>query len=348
KHSFHSGDVHNDADIDKSDVVWARELDSASNEKLLRYYAGRKVWLFEPDEDLPRFVPVDRADLYNSPPSISAILNGAGIAASLPPGVTPGGIITIFGHNFARDIDGSVTLGSIFFPLPLRIDSVTQKSGNVYALTGDDVVDAADSIFSAPLPLELANVRVQIGDRWAPIYSVANIDGQESVTVQAPFELTGKSTTVKLWLGSDSTIAGNVPILPASPGILQAWMSESSLSPVILKPDGSFAAEDNPAKRGETVRMLVTGLGPLNPPVASNRRGGLAGNARVQDPVTVEVNGINARVVWAKYAAGLIGIEDVAFQIPASCPAGTRIPVILGVNAGGQIISSNTSAMAVH
>ncbi|MDQ6705908.1 MAG: hypothetical protein M3Z85_08075, partial [Acidobacteriota bacterium] len=41
KHSFHSGDVHNDADIDKSDVVWARELDSASNEKLLRYYAGR-------------------------------------------------------------------------------------------------------------------------------------------------------------------------------------------------------------------------------------------------------------------------------------------------------------------
>ncbi|MDQ6666154.1 MAG: hypothetical protein M3Z23_17375 [Acidobacteriota bacterium] len=347
KHSFHSGDVYNAADIDKSDVVWARELDSAANEELLRYYAGRNVWLFQPDEEPPRFVPVDRADVYNSPPSISTILNGAGIAASSLPGVTPGGIVTIFGHNFARDIDGSVTLGSIFFPLPLRIDSVTQKSGNVYAPTGDDVVDGADSIFSAPLPLELANVRVQIGGRWAPIYSVANIDGQESITVQAPFELTAKSTTVKLWLGSDSTIVGNVPVLPASPGILQARMSESSLSPVILRTDGSFAAEDNPAKRGERVRMLVTGLGPMNPAVASNRRGGLAGDARVQNPVAVEVNGVNARVVSAKYAAGLIGIEEVVFEIPADCPAGARIPVIVGVNVDGRIVFSNVSAMAI-
>jgi len=348
KHSFHSGDVYNAADIDKSDVVWARELDSASNEKLLQYYAGRNVWLFEPDEDAPRFVPVDRADVYNPPPSISAILNGAGIAASPAPGITPGGIVTIFGHNFARDIDGAVTLGSIFFPLPLLIDSVTEKLGNVYAPTGAGFIDNADSIFSAPLPLELANVKVQFGGRWAPIYSVANIDGHESVTVQAPFELTGKSVSVKLWLGDDSTTVGDVPILPASPGILQARMSESSLSPVVLKPDGSLAAEDNPARRGETVRMLVTGLGPLNPPVESNRRGSLAGASNVMDPVTVELNGVKARLVYAKYAPGLIGLEEVAFQIPAGCPAGPRIPVTVGVNVGGKIAVGNASAMAIE
>lgn len=348
KHSFHAGDVHNAADIDKSDVVWARELDSASNEKLLYYYARRKVWLFEPDEDPPRFVPVDRADLYNSPPSISAILNGAGIGASSVPGLTPGEIVTIFGHNFARDIEGSTTLGSIFFPLPLQIDAVTQKSGNVYAPTGSDFNAEIDSIFSAPLPLELANVRVQIGDRWAPIYSVANNDGQESVTVQAPFELIGKSVTVKLWLGDDATTVGNVPILPASPGILQARMSESSLSPVILKSDGSFAAEDNPAKRGETVRMFVTGLGAMSPPISSNRRGSLEGVSKVQNPVTVEVNGVNARVVSAKYAEGLIGLEDVAFEIPAGCPVGSRILVGVGVKVGGQIALSNAGAISIE
>lgn len=49
--------VYNGADIDASRVVWARELDAADNQKLLRYFAGRSVWLVEPDADQPRAVP---------------------------------------------------------------------------------------------------------------------------------------------------------------------------------------------------------------------------------------------------------------------------------------------------
>src|SRR5579872_933574 len=41
--------VYNGADIDASPVVWARELDRESNERLMRYYPDRKVWLAEPD-----------------------------------------------------------------------------------------------------------------------------------------------------------------------------------------------------------------------------------------------------------------------------------------------------------
>ena len=55
--------VYNDAEIDASPVVWARELDRASNEKLMRYFEGRQVWLAEPDLTVPRI------RLYREAPS---------------------------------------------------------------------------------------------------------------------------------------------------------------------------------------------------------------------------------------------------------------------------------------
>jgi hypothetical protein len=42
--------VYNEADIDRARVVWARELDPAANQELLRYFPDRKVWLVEPGE----------------------------------------------------------------------------------------------------------------------------------------------------------------------------------------------------------------------------------------------------------------------------------------------------------
>ena len=41
--------VYNGADIDGSEVVWAREMDRASNARLLRYFSDREAWLLEAD-----------------------------------------------------------------------------------------------------------------------------------------------------------------------------------------------------------------------------------------------------------------------------------------------------------
>ena len=53
--------AYNGADIDGSPVVWARELDRGSNQKLLRYFSGRRVWLVEPDRPSPQLEPYDGA-----------------------------------------------------------------------------------------------------------------------------------------------------------------------------------------------------------------------------------------------------------------------------------------------
>jgi hypothetical protein len=49
--------VYNDADIDHSKVVWAREMDAAENERLLNYFKDRKLWLLDADVSPPRLEP---------------------------------------------------------------------------------------------------------------------------------------------------------------------------------------------------------------------------------------------------------------------------------------------------
>jgi hypothetical protein len=49
--------VFNDADIDGSKLIWAREMDAANNVELLDYYRDRKAWLIEPDETPVRVSP---------------------------------------------------------------------------------------------------------------------------------------------------------------------------------------------------------------------------------------------------------------------------------------------------
>ena len=57
KHSPHSEWVYNEADIDGANVVWAREMDTAQNRKLLEYFKDRCVWLLEADMEEPKLVP---------------------------------------------------------------------------------------------------------------------------------------------------------------------------------------------------------------------------------------------------------------------------------------------------
>jgi len=49
--------VYNDADIDASKIVWAREMDAAENAKLVDYFKDRQIWLLEADKQPPKMSP---------------------------------------------------------------------------------------------------------------------------------------------------------------------------------------------------------------------------------------------------------------------------------------------------
>ena len=48
-HDIHTEWVYNRANIDGSEIIWARDMGQARNVELLEYYRDRKIWLLEPD-----------------------------------------------------------------------------------------------------------------------------------------------------------------------------------------------------------------------------------------------------------------------------------------------------------
>ena len=52
--------VFNSADIDASQIVWARDMGEAKNRELVNYYQGsRKIWLCQPDTDPAMLIPYE-------------------------------------------------------------------------------------------------------------------------------------------------------------------------------------------------------------------------------------------------------------------------------------------------
>jgi len=57
-HNPHGEWVFNHADIDRSRIVWARELGPQQNGKLFTYFKDRQIWLFEPDSNYQTLTPL--------------------------------------------------------------------------------------------------------------------------------------------------------------------------------------------------------------------------------------------------------------------------------------------------
>jgi hypothetical protein len=59
RHIFQDEWVYNEASIDTSRIIWARDLGPQENDKLRALYPGREVVLLEPDARPPRLTPYE-------------------------------------------------------------------------------------------------------------------------------------------------------------------------------------------------------------------------------------------------------------------------------------------------
>ncbi|MCC6860760.1 MAG: pre-peptidase C-terminal domain-containing protein [Bryobacterales bacterium] len=237
--------------------------------------------------------------------------NGAGFQKDW---ISPGSIATIAGPGLAAGLQGCVSPDQIFGPLPFR----------------------------------LANVSVSFGGWPAPIYHICNALGQQSVTVQVPFEVPPGITQVKVSIGAVTLTAPSAPLREVSPGILETLGSDGRTRAVLLRPDNTFVTPANPARRGEILRAYAVGLGPTSPPVGTNQPGGPAGEAAVMNTLIVGVNNAGAPLVSAVYARGLIGVYEVSFEVPSDTPSSDNVAFAIAVVIGDSLVFGNPSSFSVR
>jgi uncharacterized protein (TIGR03437 family) len=200
-----------------------------------------------------------------------------------------------------------------------------------------------------PWSTTVASDTVTVNTVAAPIFSVGNVGGAEQLTFQVPCELlptTSAPVTINVG-GGTATV--NMPIVAASPGILETVMSDGVRRAVALRPDGTYVSLQNPARGGEIIRILATGMGSVAPTLVT---GGLpvpGTDSLVLSTVIVGVNNGGARVVTSRAAPNLIGVYEVAFQVPSDAPSGNDVILSVAVNAPGdsQTRFSNGSKLPI-
>jgi len=128
----------------------------------------------------------------------------------------------------------------------------------------------------------------------------------------------------------------NLTVTAASPGLFLTKLSDSQLHPVLIRPDGSFVSLSNPARRGETITAIVTGLGATAVAVGTGSVAAPGGPALVTGSVIVGFNTGAVPVVQAERSKDLPGVYLVAFDIPKDAPISNNVNFSIGVVPAGS------------
>ncbi|HEV2690422.1 MAG TPA: hypothetical protein VGV35_17820 [Bryobacteraceae bacterium] len=205
-------------------------------------------------------------------------------AASFEPGISPGGLATVFGQN------------------------LTSVSGIIVAN-------------SDPLPTTLGGVSVLVNGLPAPLFSVAFADGQDQISFQVPYAApVGQSAAdVQVFDQGFQTADIIADSFTEDPGI---FVYNGSFAVAVSSIDGSLIGPDNPAIPREVVVLYTTGLGPLSLNLQDGFGAPSNPLAYTVDPIDVVVDGEHCTVYFSGLAPGFVGLYQVNFRLPADLPPG--------------------------
>lgn len=229
--------------------------------------------------------------------------------------IVPGGIYNIVGGGLAPDLRGCIT-------------------PSILLLGG--------------YPTRLGNVEVQFGNTLAPIISLCNLGGRQSVTVQVPFELAaGGTVSATIRVGGGSSVVNNIQVVDLQPGIFETVDAQGRRYAVALRPNGTFVTPENPAQYRENIRFYITGAGPVTPG-ANTGATGIPGQ-RINAETVVGLNDAGARLIAAHYAVGMVGVYEIIFEIPEGTTTGANRPLgLVQIRSNGQtVFPGNSPTIAV-
>jgi uncharacterized protein (TIGR03437 family) len=175
----------------------------------------------------------------------------------------------------------------------------------------------------------------------APILNITTATtSQQLITFQVPCELVPNYYNVNVTVnGGTPVMVPPIPVLPAAPGIFETLGSDGVRRAVAVRPDGSIVTLSNPARRGETIRIYITGAGPVLPALVSGSlpTPGVPSTPTAPNQVVVGLNNSGVGGVMVQAAAELIGVYEVTFQVPNDPTlVGTNNILAVGVTAEGN------------
>lgn len=227
-------------------------------------------------------------------------------------GVSPGGLVTIFGSDLASSLAQSDTI---------------------------------------PLSAAIGNVSVTINDIKAPLVMVSpnQINAQVPWELLKDAGSTGTANVV-VTQGSGVSEARAVQVNPFSPGIFTLPFGFGQAVAVnadgtLAAPSGAFPGTSSaPAKAGGIVTIYATGLGPVDPPLANGANS--VDTQRVTTTVPVVTVGDKAATIQFSGLSPLYpGVYQINFTLASDTPTGTAVPLVISM---ADVKSTQKATIAVQ
>jgi uncharacterized protein (TIGR03437 family) len=288
-------------------------------------YLYRNDWVRTMGKDFPRFLKAivligillpattasadgpskPRMRYYRQPNSTKQTPHQAGAvdvvnAASFLPGVSPGGLATIFGENL-NDVSGSVVANT------------------------------------NPLPLRLAGVEVDVNGVPAPIFSVAHANGEDQISFQVPYHTDTGPNAVEIDVFDYGNLVATTltDSFIEDPGIFAYGSNSYAVAQHSF--DGSLIGPSNPAAPGEIIILYATALGPLSIDLSDGYGAPSDPLAYTIDPFDVLVDGEPCRVLFSGLGPGFVGLYQLNLVLPRDLRSGNLQIQITSQYANSQV-----------
>jgi uncharacterized protein (TIGR03437 family) len=190
--------------------------------------------------------------------------------------------------------------------------------GEIATLFGTGIVSASGivSAVAVPLPTTLGGTQVLVNNIPAPLFAVANVNRQEQINFQVPWEVAGANTvTVVVVNGSARSAPRDYTVHGADPGL---FTLDGTSAIVVHGATNQLVTAAAPPEPGEVVVFYATGLGAVDRAQQSGQPASLTELAKASNALTVNIGGRVAVVQFVGLTPGSIGLYQVNCTIPAN------------------------------
>ena len=196
--------------------------------------------------------------------------------------------------------------------------------GSLASLFGSNLARTTAQASTIPLPVSLGGVSVTVGGVAARLLFVS----PEQINLQIPWSLNASAEAADVIVTANGVVSGVFRARLTSPayGVFATQFGVGQA--IAINPDGSLAGPSGsipgvatrPARPGETIIVLATGLGPVFPLIAD----GAASSDQLRPAVlapAVLIGGVRAQVSFAGLSPQFVGVYQVNAVVP-NVPAG--------------------------
>lgn len=207
--------------------------------------------------------------------------------------------------------------------------------GSLISVFGTNLASSAASADSIPLSTTLGGVSVTINGTPAPLNYVCHLcvgGAGDQLNIQMPWGVTGSTAQVVVTKNGSSSSPATVSVAQFNPGIFS--VNNGVGVAIAFFVDGALAAPagsipgltTRPAKAGDTLQILGTGLGAVDSPVADGANSLDKLRNTATRPVVL-IGNTSAQVVFSGLSPQFVGVNQVNAVVASGTPAGDAIPL---------------------